>query len=47
MIVFNIELIYTEGATITTASPFNVDDSGEVRSGTLVRQHIAQLESHQ
>ena len=36
-----------EVATISTETPFNVDDTGEVRSGTLVRQHIAQLESQQ
>ena len=36
-----------EVATISTETPFNVDDTGEVGSGTLVRQHIAQLESQQ
>ena len=40
-------ILVGEAATITTATPFNVDDDGEVRSGTLVRQHIAQLESQQ
>ena len=38
-------LFVGEAATITT--PFNVDDAGEVKHGTLVRQHIAQLESQQ